>query len=99
MHIDVAQVQNETLLPEESIDTNKGLTTLVANISLIQFSTNLELFIADLLLLDLAVSGVTKNVSLYTSCIIFKTVPFALIVFFQKLICNFPDLQTQILYS
>ena len=53
---------------------------------------NLELFIADLLLLNIAVSGVSKNGSLYPSCIIFKTVSFALIVFFQKLwFCfNFP---------
>ena len=81
-------------LREESIDIEKGLTTLrglsrskivpVANISLIEFSINLELFFADLLLLNLAVSGVSKNGSLYP-CIIFKTVSFALIVFFQKL--------------
>ena len=90
MHIDVP------------LDTDKGLTTLgdlscskivpVANISLTEFSTNLELFIADLLLLNLAVSGISKNGSLYPSCIIFETVSFALIIFFQKLwFCfNFP---------
>ena len=88
-------------LPEESIDTDKGLTKRggsrskivpVANISLIELSTNLELLIADLLLLNLAVSGVSNNGILYLSCIIFRTVSSALIVFFQKLwFCfNFP---------
>ena len=46
---------------------------------------NSKLFIADLLLPNLAVSGVSKNGSLYPSCIIFKTVSFALILFSQKL--------------
>ena len=38
MHIDVAQVPNETLLPEESIDTNKGLTTLGGGDPIIKLS-------------------------------------------------------------
>ena len=89
-------------LPEESVDTGRVLMTLggwshstivpVPNISLIKFSSSSKLFIANLLLLDLAVSGSYKNGSLYLSCIIFKSVSFELIVFFQKLwFCfNFP---------
>ena len=88
---------------EESIDTDRGLTALGGGGSgggglsrskstLSEFSTNSELFIADLLLLNLAVSGVSKNGRLYPSCIILKTMSFALIAFFQKLwFCfNFP---------
>ena len=100
MHIDVPQVQTETLFFAwsnyrhwQKINNSRGVKTVpVANISIIGFSTNLELFTADLLLLNLAVSAVSKNGSLYPSCIIFKTVPFALIVSSQKLwFCfNFP---------
>ena len=55
------------------------------NNSLIELSTYLELFIADILLLNLAMSGVSRNSSLYPCCIICRTVSFDLVVFFQKL--------------
>ena len=98
MHIDLPQVQNETLFAWriyshlQRINNSRGGWSRSkiapdANISLIEFLTNSQLFIADFLLLNLAVSRVSRNGSLYPSCIIliiFKVVSFALIIFFQK---------------
>ena len=92
MHMTHLKSKMRCFLPDESIDTDRGFITLgwwsrpkivhAANIFLIEFSTNSELFIADILLLNIAVFGVFKNGSLYSSCTIFKSVSFALIVFF-----------------